>query len=232
MAYHMAHLEKNGLIQHPFHVADQMGGDQNGAVFVVVGQNRIHNEIPGRRVHTGNGFIQQIQLGLAAHDQCQLQFLLGALGHGFNPVLRLDFQAAAHVLGLGPVEIRVEISEKVRQVLGLHPVGKVHPVRQIADLALGVGAGLLAVNEQLAAGGLQQTAQQLDERCLAGTVGAQQSHNASPANGQIDLIQGGQLAVILDQIPAYNQILFHVSSSSHVCSSSAASARVNPNRAI
>ena len=57
-------LEQDHLIQHLLNVCDQVGGDEHGALLVIVGQNGAEDKIPGRRVHPGNGLIQQVQLGL------------------------------------------------------------------------------------------------------------------------------------------------------------------------
>ena len=213
MAHHPSVFQEHGLVQHPLHIPDQVGGDEHRAVFVVVGENGIHNVVPGRRVHPGDGLIQQVQLGLPAHHQSQLELLLGALGHGFDPVFFLDAQPLAHFRSLGCVKVLVKVPEKSHKVPHLHPVCNVHPVRQVAHLSLGVGTGGVAVNQQLPGGRLQKTAQELDEGGFSRAVGAQQSHNPAPADGKLHLLQGGFGAVVLGQSPALNDKVIHEVSS-------------------
>src|SRR5699024_9182778 len=42
MAHHPSVFQEHGLVQHPLHIPDQVGGDEHRAVFVVVGENGIH----------------------------------------------------------------------------------------------------------------------------------------------------------------------------------------------
>ena len=50
-----------------------MGGQQDAGVFVIVGNNGFQDIIPCRRVHARNGFIQNIQVRISAHDEDELQ---------------------------------------------------------------------------------------------------------------------------------------------------------------
>ena len=146
MEHKRAVLEQDHLVQHLFDVRDQVGGDEHSALLIVVGQNGAEDKIPGRRVYSGDGFIQQIQLGLPGHDQHQLDLLLRALGHGFQPVLRLHTQAPAHSKGFVIIKVLIKIPEQIKQIHRPHPAGEVHPVGQIAYLGLGCGTDMLAID--------------------------------------------------------------------------------------
>ena len=53
-------FQEDGLVQHRLNVPDQVSGDDHGGVLAVVGENGVQDVIPRRRVHTANGFVQQI----------------------------------------------------------------------------------------------------------------------------------------------------------------------------
>ena len=48
------------LVQDLLNVADEVGGDEDGALLVVVGEDGIEDEVPGGGVHACDGFVQQV----------------------------------------------------------------------------------------------------------------------------------------------------------------------------
>ena len=67
------------MVQHLLDICDQVGGDQHGRIFAVVGKDRPQDIIPGCRVHAADRFVQDIEVCIPAHYEDELYFLLGAL---------------------------------------------------------------------------------------------------------------------------------------------------------
>ena len=166
-----------------------MGRNDHGSIFVIVVDDGTQDVFSCRRVHTGDGIVQQVELCLTAHDQNQLHLFLGALGHGLQMCGFLDAQGTAHICGLLPLKIRIKITEQVEEIFHLHPVGEVVSVRQIAYDGFGIRARDMSVDKDISGSRLKQTVQDLDQRRLAAPVWAQKADHLAAADVQIDLIQ-------------------------------------------
>ena len=59
---------------------------------IPVSYTHLQDIIPGRGVDAADGLIQQVEPGVAAHDQDQLHLLLGALGQALNGRVQGDVQ--------------------------------------------------------------------------------------------------------------------------------------------
>ena len=107
------------------------------------------------------------------------------------------------MLGGAPVEIRIEITEKVQQLHHVHPPGQIRPLRQIGHQLLGLRPRGMAVDGDNAAAGDQQAVGQLDQGGLAAAVGAQKPHDAPGLHRQTDVVQGQGAVEIFGQLPAF-----------------------------
>ena len=210
-----------------------MGGDDDRCVLAVVGNDGVQDVVPGRRVHAADGLIQQVETGVAAHGQHQLNLLLVALGKGLEPGIGGDVQPGQHLIGLVGVKAdvslgltgrAVKIPEHLHQLLHPHPVGQPVGVRQVGNKGLGVRAGGHAGYLDAAGRGLQQAVGQLDEGGLAAAVGAQQAHDAAKIHMQIHAVQRGLVFVVALGQCFTGQNLTHCASSlvGSSCSSRAA----------
>ena len=143
---HLAIADKYHLIQHPLHIRDQVCGDQHSPFRIVVVQNRRQDIVPGRRVHPCDGFIQEIQFCLPAHNQNQLHLFLRPFGQRLHPELFINLQCFAHMIRFRPVKILIKILKKVKEIAYLHPSCKIRLIRKIADDGFGIGAGTLPIH--------------------------------------------------------------------------------------
>ena len=166
-----------------------MGGDDHRRILRVVAENGVQNVVPGSRVHTADGFVQQIQLRLTAHGQNQLNFFLGAFGQMFEPLAVCNLQIAQHLFGLAAVEVRVKVGKHPHQLPHGHPVWQIIGIRQIGDHLLGLRSRRLSIDLDGAGGGHQKAVGHFDQRRLAAAVGAQQTDDFSAPHMQFQLIQ-------------------------------------------
>ena len=196
-----------------------MRGQQNGGVLAVIRENGAQNVVARRRINARDRLIEHIQLRLSAHRQDELHLLLIALAERFQSAERVDLQRIQHIGCLYAVKIRVKIRKERNQVVDLHRIVEIVFVGQIADDAVRVGARRLTVNEHRAACRLQQTVQQLDGRCFARAVRAEQTDKLSAAERQIQIIERGLFTVVFCQSLTDNQfVVIHCSSPPHCVS--------------
>ena len=99
-----------------------------------------------------------------------------------------------------PVEVRVEVTEKVQQLHHRHPVGEVGALRQIGYQPPGVRAGGLAVDEQLPRRGGQKPIGDLQQRGLTAAVGAKQTHDPPRLQPEGQVVQPQRPVVIFGQV--------------------------------
>ena len=65
-------FQEHRLVQHRFHILDEVGGEDDRGIPAVVGEDGVQDVIPCRRVHAADGFIQQIEPGVPAHGEDEL----------------------------------------------------------------------------------------------------------------------------------------------------------------
>ena len=133
-----------------------MGGEQNGGVLAIVGQNGVEDVVPGGRVHSANGLIQEIEGDLPAHHQNELNLLLVSFGEGFQPVTGVDAQTLQHIVRLGGVEVAIKIRKEMDQFLHPHPIVEVTAVGQIGDGEFGLRPHRLPLDGEASGSGGEQ----------------------------------------------------------------------------
>ena len=102
-------FEHQHLVQHALDIPDQMGGEHDGRVFVVIAQNGVQNVIPRSRIDAAQRLIEQVQPRGARHHQAELHFFPHALAHRADALAVVELQIQQHVARLCAVEIREEI---------------------------------------------------------------------------------------------------------------------------
>ena len=127
----MPAVYEHHLVQHRLDIGDKVRGNDDRRLRVVVFDNGVEDIVPRGGVNAADRLIEQIELGAAAHDHDKLRLLLCALGHLLDVLLRIDAQSPQHILRLCPVEVLIEIAEKVHELPGVHPVGQILLIRQV-----------------------------------------------------------------------------------------------------
>ena len=102
----------------------------------------------------------------------------------------------AHGFGPFPAEVGVKIGKEIHKVLGLHPAGVVHPIRQIADQRLGLRTNVLPVDLHFTLRRAEQTGENLDKCGLAGAVGTKQTDDLARRQLQVHLVQRRDSAAV------------------------------------
>lgn len=104
----MAAVEKRHVVEDVLHVRDQVRGDDDGGLGVVVADNGVENEIARRRVDAADRLVEQVELRLAAHDEDELHLFARALRHLLDLLLGLDAEPLHHLHGRVAVKIIVK----------------------------------------------------------------------------------------------------------------------------
>ena len=86
-----------------------MRGKKYRCIFIIIADDSLQDKIPRSRIHAGNGLIQNIQVGIPAHNQYKLYFFLGALGKGFQPGMKIDMKAFQHTQCFFLVKVIIKI---------------------------------------------------------------------------------------------------------------------------
>ena len=205
----MPAAEKRHVVENVLHVCDQVRGDDDGGLRVVVGDDGAENVVARRGVDAADRLVEQVELRLAAHDEDELHLFARALGHLLDLLLRLDAEPLHHLHGGRAVKVVVEVTEKVQQLQRRHPVGEIGALRQVGDDLLRVPARCHAVDEDFPGIRRQQAVCQLDERALAAPVRAEQTDDAPRLDREIHAVECRLCAVALAQPSAFENC--------HVC---------------
>ena len=196
-------MDEENVVQHLFHIRDEVGGQNDAGLRVIVPDDSLQNVVSRGGVHPTDGLIQQVEPGRPAHDQDELHLLPRALAELLHPPLLRDLQPGEHLPGRVLPEVRIEVPVEVQQLARRHPLGQAVPVRQVGDQAVAPFAGGLPVDEYLTGRGGQQPVYQLDESGLTAAVGAQQAHNAARFHCEAYVRQRVHAAEALAQVLAF-----------------------------
>ena len=163
----------------------------------------MQNVVSRGGVYAADRLIEKIQLRLAAHGEDQLHLFLCALGHLLQDLIGRDLKLGEHGLGGRAVEILIKIAEDVEHLRDLHPLAQRDALGKIGKNCVCLGRRLFPVNQDLPLRGLQKTRGELDERCFAAAVGAEQANDTAGIDGKIDVVQRGHARVGLGQIVTF-----------------------------
>ena len=178
-------------------LGDLVGGEKDGHALQRGDLEELVVEIGGRsRVEAGRRFVQeqQIRAGKQRLGNGQLALHAPAPGadrlvaslpetHGAQQIA----DAFASVFGAHVLDA----AEVVEILLGGQPIVEIVLLQQCAGAAadlVGVGAHVEAQDAGLARGRLKQAEQQMDQRRLARTVGAEQPEDNARRHGQRDIV--------------------------------------------
>ena len=168
------------------HLRDQMGGDHHGAgALGVFPHQQLVEQIPVLGVQAQDGLVEQHVGGVDAEAQNNTEDGAVAGGETVDLLVQRQLELPGQVLGIGPVEIRVEQLRRVQGPLHLHVVGVQVLLPHQEQPAQGrVAAGGGAVHGDGAAVRAQPPGEDIQQRGLAGAVVAQQSVDFPLLKGQ------------------------------------------------
>ena len=168
-----------------------------------------------RRQQRGGGFVEEQKPGRAAHRTRDLQLLPGRKVELLHPDARIDLpqaqinQRRSHLFLGGPPANRAEPTERLFHQQEILDHGEIPDERHLlerrpdAKLMRDARRGndrRLSANQNFARVGLDQPAQHLDKRRLAGTVFAQHRMGFTLPDGKAQAVQGLGLAELLAHI--------------------------------
>ena len=185
-----------------------MGGNDDACVLVIVSDDGVEDIVPRRGVDAAYRLIEQIESCTAAHDHDELHLLSRALGHLLYRPLLGYVQMLEHFPGALTVKVRVEVGIEIHELPGIHPLRQAGAVGQIAHERLALLAGLIPADVDLARVRRQQAVCQLNKRCFAAAVRAEQTHNAPRHDRNVDLVKRLNIAEALAQSSAF-KACFH-----------------------
>ena len=216
-----AAVEDDDVVAHPLELAEQVGGDDHGDAEVVADPlHQPEHLVPRGGVEAVGGLVEQHQLGVVGEGLGELGLLLHARGVAAHRAVALLGEAdVAQHLG-GPLPRRHpgqaghhrEVHDEVagadvgRQAVVLGQVADQGPDRAA------LGADVVAEHLGLASGGGDEAEQDLEERGLAGAVGADQAGDAG-ADVDGERVEGEDRTVVLGQ-PVGAHHCFHAPHSS------------------
>ena len=185
----------------------------------------LHQLLGLGRVHAGRGLVEQQHLGAGGQRAQNLEAALGAV----REVARLRVRELAHVkdvekLERAIVELRLLLpvpreAQHVGDQVRLHGVAKAHEHvlldrhlgeeadvlerardAHAVDLGHGLAGRVVAVDEDGAARGRVDVGEQVEDRGLAGSVGADQARDLGPAHGDVEVVDGSEASEVDAQV--------------------------------
>ena len=190
-------IEEDDLVEHRLDVGDQVRADDDGGLWIVVGNDGVQDVIPRCGVDAADRLVEQVELCLAAHCQHELHLLLHALRHLADGLVEVQAEVREHPLCGLPVEIGVEITVEVQQLPRFHPRAERDAVGQVGHDGVRLRRRGFPVDQNFTARGLKQAHGELDERGFAAAVRAEQADDAARFERKIDVVErhGGAVAL-------------------------------------
>ena len=163
-----------------------MGGDHHGAgALRVLLHQQLVEQVPVLGVQAQDGLVEQHVGGVDAEAQDNTEDGAIAGGEAVDLLVQRQLELPGQLLGVGPVEIRVEQRRRVQGPLHLHVVGvQVLLPHQKHSAQGGIAAGGGAVHGDGAAVRAQPPGEDVQQRGLAGAVVAQQPVDLPLLKGQ------------------------------------------------
>jgi hypothetical protein len=106
-------------------------------------------------------------------------------------------------------------ADEGEELASFHPAIDMGLFGQVAKVTAGLAAPVDdgdLVNPGLTGGGLGQAGEQFDGRRFPGAVGSEEAKDDAGLDGQVEAVEGHQIAVLFGQVDASNRWLAHVSS--------------------
>ena len=137
---------------------------------------------------------------MTAHHENQLHFFFGSLGHGFQTVRGVNLKLSQHVVGALLIKIFIEIGKIPDNIANPLVHIQISVIRQIGDMLLTLRADRILLHEDGTGGGGKQTVDHLDQSGFAASVRSEQADDVSVLNGEVNMVDGGFVAVTFGQI--------------------------------
>ena len=74
-------LEEDDFVEDAFNVGNEMGRNQDAGAFVEVVENGVENVVARSGIDAAERFVEDVELGVATHDEDKLELFLHALAH-------------------------------------------------------------------------------------------------------------------------------------------------------
>src|SRR5262245_3182678 len=212
------HYDAVGIAEHHVHVVlDDDGGDRAGPHYR---RHGIHDLRLVARAHPARRLVEKEQLRAQRIGHGDVEELALALRQpaGRGAALAREAELLEHVEGLAP-DVLIVVGERrdphdlafAREDRQRHVVEDREPVEQIDDLEAardarldpllhGGGGDVLALEHDLAAVGREMSADQVDERGLAGSVGTHERQEFPLVDDEVHMVAGAQVAELLGEI--------------------------------
>ena len=190
----LAFVQEGNVVADLFQVADNVGGDQNGVVFVP-GEfvKNVHDLVPDDRVKAAGGLVQNQKPGVVGQGDGNAKLHFHAPGKILEFLVRGDGQPGQIVGKNRLVPAAVNALHDLAHLPGGETGGDAHLVQHNADLLFGKAQVLPVVPAQNGDGAAvpgNGVENQLDGGAFSRAVFAHKPHNAAPGQGQIQMIQG------------------------------------------
>ena len=188
-------VDKGDVVAELFGRGHVVGGEYDGGPFGFEAEDFAFEDVGIDRVEAAEGFVEDEELGVVEHGDDELDLLLHAFGEFFDgavpPAGNVEtFEPLAKVLlGSGLVEA-FEAGEVDGLLAHTHFFVETALFGEVADMQdIVVGHGVTVEEDGAAVGG-DNAVDDADERCLAGSVGAEKTENGAAADVQGDIVEG------------------------------------------
>ena len=113
MEHDPAILQEQDLVQHLLHVGDEVGGDDDRGVLVVVADDGAQDVVAGGGIDAADGLVQEEESCIAAHGEDELELFLGALITQSYIRDTIGLYGVDSVITTGKSEIQASIKSKI-----------------------------------------------------------------------------------------------------------------------
>jgi hypothetical protein len=192
-------LEEDDRVDDRLDVGDQMSGDEHESMRVEITQDAVEDDLAGGGIHTGDGFVEQVDAGTPAHGQGDAQLLPHALAHLLDGTIDGQCEEVDKTMGLIGIEVGEQAGELGDRPRRRYARGQELSIRQEGHEILGLRSRGVSAEKHLALVVGQNPGEDLEQGGLAAAVGTHETDDASGRQGQAQIVQGGPSAVGLGQ---------------------------------
>ena len=202
----LAVVQDRDAVADKLHVGELMRGQEDRPAFLFQPQDQVADVAVRDRVKARRRLVEEQQLGIVDERLRDADALEHAFGERAQRLLAGSLQAdhlqqLVHALLLDRAGQAEQAAVEADHFRSGHMLIEVGRLGQVGDLLLDINvAGGLAQNQDLARRREDQAQQSLDGRGLARAVGAEEAENLALVDIQADVVDGGDLFVLLDQV--------------------------------
>ena len=176
--------------------------EQNGALGSAFGK-AFDEFVADERVEAGERLVENDERGAIGEDAGESNLHLHSAGEMLDLAFEREIELAQEMLLEGEVPCGIKGAEIVEEVADGHPLGEFLVFRDVADVGEdfsgNVGAGM-AEHLRCTGGGTEDVHQELDDRGLAGAVGADEGVDGVLRDCEVKALEGSGAAVAAGEI--------------------------------